>query len=136
MIMKRFLIIMIALSAIIIYSGCNDDYPTDEDGLLITTRTDCYVSSFKLVDTGHQNVLTNDAEVDTLACTIHAELFYGTDLKNLYPQFSLVTDAKLEPKVTGLVDFSDLNNPRQYTVVSGNRKVRKTYTIHLSVQQP
>lgn len=135
--MKRFLITTaIAMLAVIIYSGCSDDYPIDGDGLLVTTRAECYVSSFRLVDMGHQIATTSDPKVDTLACTIHAEVFYGTDLKNLYPQFTLVTDAKLDPKVTGFVDFSDLSNPKQYTVVSGNRKVRKTYTIHLSVQQP
>ena len=135
--MKRFFIITTIVALItILYTGCSDNYPIDEDGLLITTRTECYVSSFKLVDTGHQIVTTGDAVIDTLACTVHAEVFYGTDLKNLYPQFSLATDAKLEPKITGFVDFSDLGNPKKYAVVSGNRKIQKLYTIHLSVQKP
>jgi hypothetical protein len=64
------------------------------------------------------------------------KVFYGTDLTNLYPQFSLVTDAKLDPKIVGKVDFSDLSNPKQYTVVSGNRKVRKTYTVNITMQTP
>jgi hypothetical protein len=68
--------------------------------------------------------------------TVNVEVFYGTDLKNLYPQFSLVTDAKLDPKITGKVDFSDLANPKRYTVISGNRKIRKTYTVTVSVQKP
>ena len=75
------------------------------------------------------------AVIDTMKQTIHVEVLYGTDLKNLYPQFSLVTDAKLEPKIEGKVDFSDLTNPKQYTVISGNRKVRKIYTVYVSVQQ-
>jgi hypothetical protein len=62
------------------------------------------------------------------------EVLYGTDLKNLYPQFTLVTDAKLDPKITGKVDFSDLDHPKVYTVVSGNRKVRKPYTVYITVQ--
>ena len=74
--------------------------------------------------------------IDTTAQTIHVEVFYGTDLRNLFPQFSLVTDAKLDPKITGKVDFSDLANPKVYTVVSGNRKVRKPYTIYITVQKP
>ncbi|KAA6309371.1 hypothetical protein EZS27_039122 [termite gut metagenome] len=123
--------------AIVMYVsvGC-EDYPVDEDGLLITERAQCYVSNFELLGIDYQTVRTKAAAVDTLECKIDVEVFYGTDLKNLYPQFTLVTDAKLEPKITGLTDFSDLDHPRQYTVISGNRKVRKTYTIYVTVQKP
>jgi hypothetical protein len=117
-------------------AGCDDNYPIDEDGLLITERSECYVASLQLLGVDFQTVLTKTATVDTLACTIHAEVFFGTDLKNIYPQFSLVTDAKIEPKITGLTDFSDLNSPRQWTVVSGNRQVRKLYTVYITVKQP
>ena len=69
-----------------------------------------------------------------LTTTIDVVVAYGTDLRNLYPQFTLVTDAKLDPKITGITDFSDLDNPKRYTVISGNRQVRKTYTVYVSVQ--
>ncbi len=115
--------------------GCSKDLPVDEDGLLITNRTSCYVSNFELLGIDFQTVRTKNAEIDTTACTINVEVFFGTDLKRLYPQFSLVIDAKLEPKVTGTVDFSDLSNPRVFTVISGNRKVRKPYTVYITVQQ-
>jgi hypothetical protein len=72
--------------------------------------------------------------IDTVAQTIAVEVFFGTDLTNVYPQFSLVTDAKLDPKITGKVDMSDLANPKVYAVVSGNRKVRKDYTVNITVQ--
>ncbi|RIH63669.1 hypothetical protein D1164_18795 [Mariniphaga sediminis] len=111
------------------------DYPIDEDGLLITERAECYVSNFELLGTDFQTVRTKAPEIDTVAQTIHVEVFYGTDLKNLYPQFSLITDAKLDPKITGKVDFSDIENPKQWTVVSGNRQVRKTYTVFIAVQE-
>ncbi|MPR32883.1 hypothetical protein [Salmonirosea aquatica] len=116
--------------------ACKQDFPIDEDGLLITTRTDCYVSNFELLGADFQTVRTKNPVIDTTAQTIAVEVFFGTDLKNLYPQFSLVTDAKLDPKITGPVDFSDLGNPKTYTVVSGNRKVRKPYTVTITVQQP
>jgi hypothetical protein len=116
--------------------GCAK-YPIDEDGLLITGRAECYVGNFELLGSDFLTVRNGKAaEIDTVACTITVEVKYGTDLKNLWPQFTLVTDAKLEPKITGFTDFSDLAHPRQYTVISGNRKVRKTYTITLTVQQP
>ena len=116
--------------------ACKEDFPVDEDGLLITTRTQCYVSSFEILGSDFQTVRTKTAVVDTLAMTVNVEVFYGTDLKNLYPQFSLVTDAKLDPKITGKVDFSDLANPKRYTVISGNRKIKKTYTVNVTVQKP
>jgi hypothetical protein len=122
----------ILISLVLIF-GCVD-YPVDEDGLLITSRAECYVSNFELLGTDFQTVRTQAAVVDTVAQTINVEVFFGTDLKNLYPQFTLVTDAKLEPKITGKVDFSDLENPKKWTVISGNRKIRKTYTVYVTVQ--
>lgn len=123
------------LLAAFAWTSCKKDKPVDEDGLLITNRAECYVSNFELVGADFQTVRSKTAVIDTTALTIKAEVFFGTDLKNLWPQFSLATDAKLDPKITGKVDFSDLANPKQYTVVSGNRQVRKTYKIIISVQQ-
>lgn len=117
--------------------GCSlTDNPVDEDGLLITDRAECFVSNFELLGADFQTVRTQNPVIDTVAQTIEVEVFYGTDLKIVYPQFSLVTDAKLEPKITGKEDLSDLANPKVYTVVSGNRQVRKPYTVFITVQQP
>lgn len=132
------------------------DYPVDEDGLLITKREECYVSSFSLSGVDRRSatvtvpaVIEEDTEdVDDNGKPrprIEAEVYFGTDVKNLYPVFNLVTDAKLEPKITGLTDFTNSvisasgtlpENPLQYTVISGNRKVRKTYTVYITVQRP
>lgn len=122
------------LLAALTWAACTES-PIDEDGLLVTGRSECYVGSFELLGFDHKSVL-NTVSVDTVTQEIRGEVFYGTNLKHLYPQFSLVTDAKLEPKITGAVDFSDLEHPRKWTVVSGNRRVRKEYTVYLSVQQP
>jgi hypothetical protein len=89
-----------------------------------------------LLGSDHVTVRTKNPVIDTTACTINVEVQFGTDLKNLYPQFSLVTDAKLDPKIVGKVDFSDLQNPKIYTVISGNRQVKKPYTVLITVQQP
>lgn len=132
--MKKYLIIFSVITLITITWVSCTDFPVDEDGLLITDRAQCYVSSFELLGTDFQTVRTKTAVVDTVVQTINAEVLYGTDLKNLYPQFSLVTDAKLDPKITGFTDFSDLANPKKYTVISGNRKVRKEYTVYITVQ--
>lgn len=116
------------------WAACKKDYPIDEDGLLISTRAECYVSSFELLGTDYVTVRTKAAVVDTVAQTVVVEVKFGTDLKNLYPQFTLVTDAKLDPKIVGKVDFSDLANPKTYTVISGNRQVKKPYKVILTVQ--
>jgi hypothetical protein len=72
--------------------------------------------------------------IDTTAQTINVTVLFGTDLKNVYPQFTLATDCKLDPKVTGRTDLSDLANPKKYTVVSGNRKIRKEYSLNIKFQ--
>ncbi len=126
----------VLLFAIILFFGCKKDFPIDEDGLLITTRTETGVSNFDLLGTDYVSTRSKLAAIDTLNGTINVELLFGTDLKNLYPQFTLAQDCKLEPKITGKTDFSDLANPKTYVVVSGNRKVRKPYTIYIKVLKP
>lgn len=132
---KIFRLLFCCMTVIAVTTACADN-PIDEDGLLITDRDECYVSNFDLTGTDHLTVKIGDAIIDNEACTINITVAYGTDLQHLYPKFSLVTDAKLEPKITGITDFSDLANPRRYTVISGSRRVRKTYTINITVQKP
>ena len=131
--------------AVLVLAGCND-YPVDKDGLLITDRDECYVSSFSLSGVDRRSVAVNvpsiveveDEGIEDNGKSrprIDVEVYFGTDLRNLYPVFNLVTDALLEPKITGLTDFSDLANPKKWTVISGNRKVQKTYTVYITVQQ-
>lgn len=132
---KLYISFCILLAAVLTFNltACND-FPVDEDGLLITTRSECYVSSFELLGTDHQTVIDGAAVIDTLAQRIDVDVRYGTNLKSLWPQFTLCQDAKLDPKVTGFTDFSDLENPRQYTVISGDRKIHKVYTIFIKVK--
>ena len=133
--MKKYIRITLGLALMAwITLSCSDDFPVDEDGLLITGRGQCYVSNFELLGSDFQTVRSKAPVIDTTAQTIDVEVFFGTDLTNVYPQFSLVTDAKLDPKVPGRMDLSDLANPTQWTVISGNRKVRKTYTLNITVQ--
>lgn len=133
--MVKYIKLMSTLFFTLALVACKEEFPIDEDGLLITTRSQCYVSNFEMLGSDFQTVRAKAAVIDTVAQTVNVEVLYGTDLKNLYPQFSLVTDAKLDPKITGKVDFSDLANPKKYTVVSGNRQVRKTYTLNVTVQK-
>ena len=131
---KYILIPATLLMLAFVWSACNKNAPVDDDGLLITTRSECYVSNFELLGSDFVTVRSKAPVIDTLAQTIRVEVQNGTDLKNLYPQFTLVVDAKLDPKITGKTDFSDLANPKIWTVVSGNRQVRKPYTVYITVQ--
>jgi len=115
-------------------TSCKKDYPVDGDGLLITPRQECYVSSFELLGPDYVTVLTKAPVIDTTAQTVNVQVQFGTDLKNLFPQFTLATDCKLDPKIVGKVDFSDLANPKEYAVISGNRQISKSYKVLITVQ--
>jgi len=125
-----FLFLLVALLA----GSCKKDEPVDEDGLLITQRAECFVGNFELLGADFVTVRSKVPVIDTTAQTINVEVLFGTDLKNVYPQFSLATDCKLDPKIVGKVDLSDLTNPKVYTVISGNRLVRKPYTLIVKYQ--
>jgi hypothetical protein len=129
--MKQLIIITLILSIAI---SCKKDYPVDDDDLLITPRAECYVSNFELLGADYVTVLTKAPVIDTSAQTVNVTVQFGTDLKNLFPQFTLATDCKLNPKIVGKVDFSDMANPKEYTVISGNRQINKTYKVLITVQ--
>lgn len=133
--MKRHITIAIAaVIGLITWASCSKSTPVDSEGRLITTRRECSVSNFELLGTDFVTVRVGTAVIDTTAQTVKVTVAFGTDLKNLYPQFSLTQDCILDPRIVGLTDFSDLANPRKWTVISGDRQVKKTYTVTLTVQ--
>ena len=130
--MTKYLKITLSILMIsVIIVSCKKDSPVDEDGLLITFRQECFVSNFELLGSDFVTVRAATAVIDTLAQTINVTVNPGTHLKNVYPQFTLATDCKLDPKVIGKTDLSNLASPKIYTVVSGNRKIRKPYTLNI-----
>lgn len=128
--------ILFGIFAIVIVSAC-EDYPMDENGLLITDRHSCYMSSFGLVGTDNQSVLVEQPTVangliDTLACTVTAVAKYGTNLKKVKPYCSVTDDIVVTPSMGKWIDFTE---PKQYTLKSGDRLVEKTYTITVTIEQ-
>ena len=101
MINKICLFLFIALIA----ASC-EDFPVDEDGLLITTRAECYVSNFDLYNTDQQTIKLGNAYVDTTAQVAIMYVKFGTPINNVWPRISLCEDAKLAPKITVWMDFS------------------------------
>lgn len=120
--------------AVCAWAACKKSTPVDSNGLLITTRRECSVSSFELLGTDYVTVRVGTAVIDTTAQTVKVTVAFGTDLKNLYPQFTLTQDCILDPKIAGLTDFSNLASPRQWTVISGDRQIKKTYSVIITVQ--
>lgn len=131
--MKRLIIIsVLVIAAASVFLSCTKKDIIDDNGLLITTRSECYMGFFELLGTDNFTVLTATATVDTVALTVNGIAKLGTNLTHVKPYCSVVTDAIVEPAMGQWVDFT---SPRQYTVISGNRKVKKTYTITITVQQ-
>ena len=123
------------LLVVAVFAACTKgDLPVDEDGLLITNRAECAVTNFELLGSDFQTVRSKAVAIDTTAQTVSVEVLFGTDLKNVYPQFTLSSDCKLDPKIPGKMDLSDLANPKVFTVISGNRQIRKPYTLILKYQ--
>lgn len=116
--------------------GCSE-----EGEMLITDRTDCYMARFQIRGTDNITILadvTIGKGIDTVARTVNATVKFGTDLKKLKPSCSLSPESIIipedgSPAMGTWVDFSQ--GPFVYTVVSGNRQVRKSYTITVTAQQ-
>ena len=110
------------------------DYPIDEDMLIVTDRSECAVLKFDVLDSRDVSALADSlATIDTVAQTITARVKYKADMKSLWPVFTLSADCKLDPKIRQRYDFTQT---QYFTVISGNRKVRKKYTITLTRANP
>lgn len=129
---KGIIYFVFALASVLVFAGCAED-PVDDAGLLITGRSQCYMSFFDLLGSDHRTVLVSGTTViDTVAQTVKAVAKFGTNLQRVKPYSSVVTDALVQPAMGVWVDFS---KPMEYTVISGNRQVQKKYTITVTVQQ-
>ncbi len=128
--MKNIVILLVISGLFITFlTSCSED-----EVMLVTDRTDCYMSRFQIRGTDNYTILadvTIGKGIDTTALTVNATVKYGTDITRLKPNCSLAPECSLTPSMGEWTDFS---NPRQYTVISGNRKIRKTYTVTVTVQ--
>jgi len=133
--MKKIFYILISI-IVVALCGCKE-----EGEMLVTDRTDCYISRFQVRGTDNITILadvTIGKGIDTTALTVNATVKFGTDLTKLKPNCSLSPESILEPgdgspTMGTWVDFT--KGPYVYTVISGNRQVRKSYTITVTAQQ-
>lgn len=122
--------------ALSVFSSC-DDYPVDDNGLLITDKHTCYISTFELLGTDLQDALVTEPSlsnglIDTVACTVTGTAKYGTNLKKVKPYCGVTDNMQIEPAMGQWMDFSE---PQKYTVISGDHKVRKEYTITINIEK-
>ncbi|WP_205942406.1 hypothetical protein [Pedobacter sp. SYP-B3415] len=134
---KNLLLTILGMAALYAASSCRK-YPIDKDGLLITDNTSCYMSSFNLVGSDNQTVLVTtptfaNGLIDTVKCTVTAIAKFGTNISKVKPYCSLGANDMLVEPFMGL--WTDFNQPKTYTLVSGNRQIRKLYTITVTVQK-
>jgi hypothetical protein len=129
--MKTFGIITGMLMMLNFFSGCTE-FPMDEEDLLITTQSRCYIGTFYLYGPDHLDCLIQDSTViDTVAQTIQGIAKFGTNLSKVKPAVSLSLDSKIIPAMGVWTDFTE---PLTYTVISGNREIEKEYTIAIRLQ--
>lgn len=111
--MKKTFIISTLISILfLLVTACNNDFPVDEDGLLITDREECYVSNFELLNTDHQTIRVGNSYIDTLAQVAIAYVRFGSPLTKLWPQISLCEDAKLTPKISAVDGWTDFSGSK------------------------
>lgn len=127
--MKRIVILCISILFISLLYSCSED-----EVMLVTDRTDCYMSRFQIRGTDNYTILadvTIGNGIDTVALTVNAVVKHGTDLTRLKPNCSLAPECSLTPSMGKWTDFT---NPLQYTVVSGNKQIKKTYTVTVTME--
>lgn len=130
---RSILYICLSLLTLTVVFACRKDEPIDANGLLITQRSQSFMTSFDLLGSDHRTVLiSGQTKIDTSALTVMAVAKFGTNMTRLKPICSVVTDAIVEPTMGVWTDFTQ---PQTYTVVSGNRQVRKTYTVTVTLQK-
>ncbi|SBW03632.1 hypothetical protein [uncultured Dysgonomonas sp.] len=134
--MKTKIIYLFALISAILMVSC-EDYPVDDKGLLITDKATCYMSSFNLLGSDNQSVLVrvptySNGDIDTINCTVKAVAKYGTNLTHVKPYCGVTDDITVTPSMGKWIDFS---TPHKFTLISGNRKIKKEYTITVTIQE-
>ena len=134
---KLTLVALAAICIILVVSSCRK-YPVDDNGLLITDNTTCYMSSFNLLGSDNQTVLVTQPTfanglIDTVKCTVTGVAKFGTNITKVKPYCSLgVNDMLVSPFMGTWTDFTAAQT---YTLTSGNRKISKVYTITITVQK-
>ncbi|MBK0379703.1 hypothetical protein [Mucilaginibacter segetis] len=135
--MKKYILLIFLAAGITMTISCRK-YPVDEKGLLITDNTTCYMSSFNLLGSDNQTVLVTiptfaNGLIDTVKGTVTATAKFGTNITKVKPYCSLGANDMLVDPFMG--QWTDFTQPKTFTLISGTRKIKKVYTITVTVQQ-
>jgi hypothetical protein len=93
-----------------------------------TTATGVQIESFRLVSLSGVSVVSS-ANIDSIAGVVHVTAIPGTIVTSLFPSAVVPDGAIIQPAMGEYVDFT---NPVKYTVIAGNRKISKVWTIIVS----
>jgi hypothetical protein len=124
----------IIISAIFLF-GCSE-----KEELLITDSEESYISRVQVIGIDNYTIVGNATignGIDTVGLTVVVTVDYGVDLRKLKPMCSLSPESIMRPEegappMGSWIDFTQ--GPYKYTVISGNRKIRNTYTISVVSQ--
>jgi hypothetical protein len=136
--MKKYFLPIVLIACIMTTVLSCRKYPIDDNGLLITESQVCYMSSFNLLGSDNQTVLVTQPTftnglIDTVACKVTAVAKFGTNITKVKPYAGLGANDMLVEPFMGV--WTDFTQPQTYTLVSGTRNTRKTYTITVTVQK-
>lgn len=123
-------------AAVTVLSGCNGT-PIDSNGVVVHNSAQASIFGFDLLDEDNKSVKAGNVIWDTVngRSDIYIKVYARADLTKLIPSSKRSAYTMVLPEMGVVTDFSDLANPRVYSVISGNRKVKRDYTIRLSVQE-
>jgi hypothetical protein len=93
-----------------------------------TTATGVQIESFRLVSLSGASVVSA-MSIDTVAGTINVTAIPGTVITSLFPSAVVPDGAIIQP---AMGEYADFTHPVKYTVIAGNRKISKVWTITVS----
>lgn len=123
-------------TAVAVLSGCNGT-PIDSNGVVVHDSAQASMFGFDLLNEDSKSVKAENVIWDTIdgRGDIYIKVYATADLTKLIPSGKRSAYTMVLPEMGVVTDFSDLANPRVYSVISGNRKVKRNYTIHVSVKE-
>ncbi|WP_256009380.1 DUF5018 domain-containing protein [Desertivirga xinjiangensis] len=113
-------ILLLILCAVLAYSCSKDEeiYPATKSPL-------ANFQTFRLVSETGVNAAAN-VSIDTIKRTVTITPVSGVSLNRLFPTATISEGAIVQP---ALGVYNDFSKPVEYTVVAGNRQVRKVWTV-------
>jgi hypothetical protein len=119
--MKKLFLFILSVSLLI--TGCEK-----KDIYLATDSNNTKIQSFRLVTDNGINVI-GSMNIDNTAGVIQLTTTPGTDITHLFPSAVIPEGAIVKP---ALGVYTDFTNDVQFTVLAGNHKDSKVWTVKVN----